>query len=126
MFTMLVGMATWFAMLGFLLVERTVFTIVLFIITRQKNMKAVWWAAAGFLLGIWALIPYVYYRRKISKRKCSSCGTLAAENSEFCINCGERIERIDDGATVKKFILSVIIAYAAVAVLGNVLPMIIN
>lgn len=120
MFAMLVGMATYFMAVGFIIVEKAVITAALFAAARKHGMNAVWWGIAGFLLDFWALLFYLWVKHKIKNRKCSKCSAHIEENAKFCTWCGNASEAIDDGKSVKRFILSVIGVIAAVSVIGGI------
>lgn len=121
MFTMLVGMATYFFAVGFIIVEKAVITAALFFAARKHSMNTVWWAIAGFLLDFWALLFYFWVRHKMRNRKCSNCSNRLDESAKFCPWCGNASEQINDVKSVKKFILSVIVGIIAISVIGGML-----
>lgn len=120
MWTMLVGMLTWFMMIGFIAIWKIAFAAGFFLKARKQGMKAVHWAAAGLLLDIWTLIAYHYAKLKITNRECSSCGALAPENGEYCTNCGKKIPQVNDGKIAVNFVLGVIVAIIIISVAGGI------
>lgn len=115
---MLVGMMTWFFMLGFLIVWKIAFTAGFYFAARRNNMKTVHWTVAGLLLDIWVLIPYFYAKRKMSSLKCGKCGALPSPQDEYCTACGEKLEKYDDGRTAVRFLLAVGGAYVVIVALN--------
>lgn len=120
MFTMLVGMATYFMAVGFIIVEKIAVTIGLFLSARKHGMNAVRWAISGFLLDFWTLLLYLWVRHKMKNRKCSACSARIEENAKFCNWCGNASEPIDDGKIVKKFVIYVVVGIIAVSVIGGI------
>lgn len=120
MFTMLVGMATYFFAVGFIIIEKAVVTAVLYFAARKHGMNAVWWAVGGFLLDFWTLLLYFWVRHKTKNRKCLNCSNRLDENAKFCPWCGNASEQINDGKYVKKFILGVVFGIIAFSVIGGI------
>ena len=116
---MLVGMATGFAAMAFLVVWKIIFTVAVFLDTRRNKMNTLVWVIASFILDSWILLIYIPIRIKTALLKCTSCGTKAEKNAKFCANCGQELKRIDDGKIAVKFILSVcVIAVAFIVFLA--------
>lgn len=126
MFAMLVGIATYFMAVGFIIVEKAVITAVLFALARKRGMNAVRWAIAGLLLDFWALLFYLWVRHKTKNRKCSNCSEHLDENAKFCPRCGNSSEKPDDGKLVMRFVLGVVTAIAAFSVIGGILSALIG
>lgn len=120
MWTMLVGMLTWFMMIGFIAIWKIAFAAGFFVKARKHGMKAVHWAVAGLLLDIWTLIAYNYAKLKISNRECGFCGALVEKSGEYCTNCGKRISEVDDGKIAKKFVLGVTAAVIIISIICGI------
>lgn len=126
MWTMLVGMMTWFMMVGvlvFLCVWKTAFAAGFYFASRRNGMKTLHWTVSGLLFDIWMLIPYFYAKRKISERKCPKCEAPASLQAEFCTACGEKLERFDDGKIAVRFLLICVGGYVLFTVIGAILPL---
>ncbi len=119
MFAMLVGMMTWFFMLGFLIVWKIAFTAGFYFAARRNKMKTVHWTVAGLFLDIWVLIPYFYAKRKMSSLKCGKCGASPSAQDNFCTACGEKLEKYDDGRTAVRFLAAVGGAFVAFVAIGT-------
>lgn len=119
---MLVGMVTGLTAMAFLCVfifiERIIITVALFFIARHHGMKAVKWAVGGFFFGFLAIADYIYVIYKMSNRKCSSCGAKAGRDADFCTNCGAAVEKVNEGALVKKSVKYMLIVWAAFEILA--------
>ena len=125
MWTMLVGMMTWFFFLGFLIAWKIAFTAGFYFAARRNKMKTVHWTVAGLLLDIWTLIPYFYAKKKMSfSVKCGNCGALPSPQDSFCTLCGTKLEKYDDGRTAVRFLLAVGGAYVAFVATGTLISFI--
>lgn len=123
---MLVGMATGIAAMIFAVVLQIIIALGLFIDAHRHKMKAVNWAIAGFIFHFWILPVYIIVRIKTANLKCVSCGKRVGENKDFCPECGTAVQKIDDGAIAKKFVLYVLAALAVFVVLGTVYTVIVT
>lgn len=122
MFTMLVGMMTWFFFLGFLIVWKIAFTAGFYFAARRNRMKTIHWTVAGLLLDIWVLIPYFYAKKKMSSSvKCGNCSALPSPQDSFCTLCGTKLEKFDDGKTAVRFLLIVGGAYIFIVALNAII-----
>lgn len=104
MWAMLLSMVTVSALMVFVVIERIVATVFICIIAYRQKMTVSSWAWAGLMFGLWSFLPYAYAKIRISKNKCRVCGTAASQVFDFCSNCGERTERVNEGKIVLKFI----------------------
>lgn len=126
MFTMLVGMATYFMAIGFIIFEKTVIAAALFFASRKHSMNSVWWAVGGLLLDFWTLLLYFWIRHKMKNRKCANCSAKLEESAKFCVWCGNPAQAIDDKIFLKRFILCIVAVIAALSVIGGVFSAIVG
>lgn len=126
MFAMLVGMATYFMAVFFIIIEKIVVTAALFFASRKHGMNSVWWAIGGFLLDFWTLLLYFWVRHKMKNRKCSNCSAKLEESAKFCAWCGNSAQTIDDKKILKKFILGVAVGIIALSVLSGIFTAIVG
>lgn len=117
---MLVGMVTGFMMWVGIIIEKIIIAIILFIAARYLKMSAFKWGIVGLLLDFWTVLFFVITVIRLKFKKCKSCGTRVGNIDGFCPNCGEETRKTDDGQIVAKFVLYVIIGFAAFFVLGGI------
>lgn len=126
MWAMLLSMVTVSALMVFVVIERVIATVAICIVAHRQKMTASCWAWAGLMFGFFAILPYVYAKIKISKNKCRVCGTAASRIFDYCENCGERTERINEGKIVLKFILIYYAVCCVIYAFESILPGIMN
>lgn len=126
MFTMLVGIATYFFALGFIIFEKAVIAAILFFVSKKHGMNPVWWTVGGLLLDFWTLLLYFWVRHKMKSRKCAGCGAPLEESARFCAICGNACEKIDDVKILKKFIFGIIIAIIGFSIISGILSAILS
>lgn len=126
MFTMLVGIATYFFALGFIVFEKAVIAAILFFAAKKHGMNPVWWTVGGLLLDFWTLLLYFWVRHKMKNRKCPGCGAPLEESAKFCAICGNACEKTDDVKILKKFVFGIIIAIAGLSIISGILSAIIG
>lgn len=102
---MLIGMATGFAAMFFVVVIQIIIALVLFIDARRHKMNALSWAVAGFLLNFWTVAVYIGVRIRMCFLKCPQCGAKIKASADYCPECYKLFKKFDDGAIAKKFIL---------------------
>lgn len=126
MWAMLLSMSMVSVLMFFVVIERLVATIAICVIAHRQKMDVSSWAWAGLLFGLWAFLPYTYAKIKISKNKCRACGSAASNVFDFCENCGEKTERVNEGKIVLKFIFIYYAVCCVIYALETFLPGIIN
>lgn len=123
---MIIGMITGGIMMAFIAVVTVIYAVIIYIDARRHNMKAILWSVMALLFNLYSLPVYIFVRIKIANLKCTSCGVKVGEGKNFCPECGAEIRKIDDGAIAKKVIIGVLIAWAAINILGGIYMIVIN
>lgn len=126
MWVMLLSLIVGSAAMFFVFIERVAVTVVLFIVARRQKMSVSNWVASGLLFGLWSFLPYAYARIKIARNKCHGCDSSVLQNTDYCANCGEKTEKINEGKIVVKFIFVYFGVCLAIYVFGTLIPAIIN
>ncbi|MBE6820310.1 MAG: zinc ribbon domain-containing protein [Ruminococcaceae bacterium] len=117
---MIIGMITGGIMMFFIAVVTVIYAVIIYFDARRHNMKAILWAVMALLFNLYSLPVYIFVRIKIATLKCAACGVKVGEGKNFCPECGTEIKKIDDGAIAKKVIIGVLIAWAAINILGGI------
>lgn len=89
---MIIGMATGgFAMMCCTVIVNMIVAVIVFVDARRCKTKPLVWTFMSLLFGPAAVPFYLVVKWKISKRKCSRCGTKIDKDAVYCIQCGEKI-----------------------------------
>lgn len=123
---MLVGMVTGFFAMCFCVIWKIIDMTIIFFDARRHRMNIPLWLTSVFLLDLWCLPFYIYARIKLSKNKCLSCKSRIEKNATICPDCGNTVKPFDDSIFAKKFLLTVLIAYVVILVIGTAWTVIVD
>ncbi len=122
---MIIGMITGMAAWGMLIFTCIINAFVMFFLARYLKMNSIKWAISGFICNFYSEVFFLAALIAMKKRKCKSCGTRVENIDGYCVNCGEKITKLDDGKFALKypFIIFLICfaVFAIVCVIGSIL-----
>lgn len=122
---MIIGMLTGAVMWIFIVISCIVNAVAMFFLARYLKMNSVKWAISGLIFNFYCEIFFVIALIAMKKRKCKSCGARVENVDGYCLNCGEKTAKLDDGKFALKYpfiILLIIYAvFAVLTVIGSIL-----
>ncbi len=122
---MIIGMITGAVMWIFIIISCIVNAVVMFFLARYLKMNSIKWAISGLILNFYCEVFFVAALIAMKTKKCKSCGTRVENIDGYCVNCGEKITKLDDGKFALKYpFIIFLIAFAVLAivsVIGSIL-----
>ena len=94
---MIIGMITGAVMWIFIVISCIVNAVVMFFLARYLKMNSIKWAISGLILNFYCEVFFVIALIAMKTRKCRSCGARVENIDGCCVNCGEKITKLDDG-----------------------------
>lgn len=76
---------------------------VMFFLARYLKMNSVKWAISGLVFNFYCEVFFVIALIVTKTRKCKSCGKRIENIDGYCVNCGEKTTKLDDGKFALKY-----------------------
>lgn len=122
---MIIGMITGGIAWMMFIISSIINAVIMFFLARYLKMNSVKWAISGLILNFYCEVFFVIALIAMKTRKCKACGTRVENIDGFCVNCGEKISKLDDGKFALRypFIIFLIIfaVFALLCVIGSIL-----
>lgn len=100
---MIIGMITGGIAWIMLIISSIINAVIMLFLARYLKMNSVKWAISGLILNIYSEIFFVAALIAMKTRKCKSCGARIENIDGYCVNCGEKISKLDDGKFALKY-----------------------
>lgn len=94
---MIIGMITGGIAWMMLIISSIINAVIMFFLARYLKMNSVKWAISGLILNFYCEVFFVIALIAMKTRKCKSCGARVENIDGCCVNCGEKITKLDDG-----------------------------
>lgn len=100
---MLIGMITGGIAWMMFIISSIINAVIMFFLARYLKMNSVKWAVSGLILNFYCEVFFVIALIAMNTRKCKSCSARVENIDGFCVNCGEKISKLDDGKFALKY-----------------------
>lgn len=100
---MIIGMITGGIAWMIFIVSSIINAVVMFFLARYLKMNSLRWAVSGLIFNFYSELLFVAALIAMKTRKCKACGTRVENIDGFCVNCGEKISKLDDGKFALKY-----------------------
>ncbi|MBR3780990.1 MAG: hypothetical protein IKK63_07315 [Clostridia bacterium] len=94
---MLIGMITGGIAWMMFIISSIINAVIMFFLARYLKMNSVKWAVSGLILNFYCEVFFVIALIAMNTRKCKSCSARVENIDGCCVNCGEKITKLDDG-----------------------------
>ena len=100
---MIIGMITGGIAWMFFIISSILNAVVMFFLARYLKMNSVKWGISGLVFNFYCEIFFIAALIAAKTRKCKSCGKRIENIDGYCVNCGEKITKLDDGKFALKY-----------------------